>query len=81
MEDRPFMATQVTIEGTVSAIYDRPRYNEEAREWLQRWADKLNSLHRNNVVMLHAKPVSRLGARAGAADSGQHYLRAGDVNR
>ena len=47
MEDRPFMATQVTIEGTVSATHDRYRYDEEAREWLQRWADKLDSLRRN----------------------------------
>jgi len=69
------------VDGSVSAIYDRHRYDEEAREWLQRWADKLDSLRGNNVVMLHAKSVSRLGTLAGAADSGQHYLRAGDADR
>lgn len=26
------------VDGSVSAIYDRHRYDEEAREWLQKWA-------------------------------------------
>ncbi len=69
------------VDGSVSAIYDRHRYDDEVREWLQKWADRLDSLRGNNVVMLYSKIVSRPGTQAGAADSGQHYLRAGDANR
>lgn len=44
------------VDGSVSAIYDRHRYDEEAREWLQKWADKLDALKVHNVISLeHAR--------------------------
>jgi len=69
------------VDSSVSAIYDRHRYDAEARDWLQKWADKLDALRGNNVVMLQASISSMPGIQAGAADSGQRFLRAGDVNR
>jgi hypothetical protein len=38
----------------VSAIYDRHRYDGEARVWLQKWADDLDALTVSNVVPLRA---------------------------
>ena len=38
------------VEGSVSAIYDRHRYDGEARVWLQKWADYLEVLSANKVV-------------------------------
>jgi len=38
----------------VSAIYDRHRYDAEARVWLQKWADYLDALTVSNVVPLRA---------------------------
>jgi integrase len=40
------------VDSSVSAIYDRHHYDKEAREWLQRWADHLDSLTMPNVVPL-----------------------------
>lgn len=42
------------VDSSVSAIYDRHRYDAEAREWLQKWADYLESLTVRNVVPLRA---------------------------
>ena len=42
------------VDGSVSAIYDRHRYDAEARVWLQKWADYLESLTANKVVSLRA---------------------------
>ena len=42
------------VDGSVSAIYDRHRYDAEARIWLQKWADYLESLTVRNVVPLRA---------------------------
>ncbi len=42
------------VDSSVSAIYDRHRYDIEAREWLQKWADYLESLTVRNVVPLRA---------------------------
>jgi hypothetical protein len=38
----------------VSAIYDRHRYDAEARVWLQKWADHCDALTASNVVPLRA---------------------------
>ena len=37
------------VDGSVSAIYYRHRYDAEARLWLQKWADYLESLTVRNV--------------------------------
>jgi len=42
------------VDGSVSAIYDRHRYDAEARVWLQKWADYLEALAVSNVVPLRA---------------------------
>jgi integrase len=42
------------VNGSVSAIYDRHRYDAEARVWLQKWADFLKALTVSNVVPLRA---------------------------
>ena len=42
------------VDSSVSAIYDRHRYDAEARVWLQKWADYLQSLTVRNVVPLRA---------------------------
>ena len=42
------------VDGSVSAIYDRHRYDAEARVWLQKWADYLEALTVSNVVPLRA---------------------------
>jgi integrase len=42
------------VDSSVSAIYDRHRYDVEARAWLQKWADYLESLSVCNVVPLRA---------------------------
>jgi integrase len=42
------------VDGSVSAIYDRHRYDGEARAWLQKWADYLEALTVSNVVPLRA---------------------------
>ena len=42
------------VDGSVSAIYDRHRYDGEARVWLQKWADYLEALTANKVVSLRA---------------------------
>ncbi len=42
------------VDNSVSAIYDRHRYDAEARDWLQKWADYLESLTVRNVVPLRA---------------------------
>src|SRR5215510_5274916 len=40
------------VDGSVSAIYDRHRYDNEARIWLQNWADHMDMLTTRNVVSL-----------------------------
>lgn len=42
------------VDSSVSAIYDRHRYDAEARVWLQKWADYLEALTVSNVVPLRA---------------------------
>jgi integrase len=42
------------VDSSVSAIYDVHRYNTEARDWLQKWADYLEALTAHNVVPLRA---------------------------
>ena len=42
------------VDSSVSAIYDVHRYNAEARDWLQKWADHLEALTAHNVVPLRA---------------------------
>ena len=42
------------VDSSVSAIYDRHRYDAEARAWLQKWADYLDALTVSNVVPLRA---------------------------
>lgn len=42
------------VDSSVSAIYDVHRYNAEARDWLQKWADYLEALTARNVVPLRA---------------------------
>ena len=42
------------VDASVSAIYDRHRYDAEARVWLQKWADYLESQTVRNVVPLRA---------------------------
>lgn len=39
------------VDGSVSAIYDTHRYDDEAREWLQRWADHLDGLRASAVPL------------------------------
>ncbi|MDR5743285.1 tyrosine-type recombinase/integrase [Caballeronia sp. LZ029] len=43
------------VDGSVSAIYDQHRYDDEAREYLQRWADHLDALLVPNVTALDAR--------------------------
>ena len=40
------------VDGSVNAIYDRHRYDAEARLWLQKWADYLEALTANKVLSL-----------------------------
>lgn len=40
------------VDTSVSAIYDTHRYDSEAREWLQRWADQLDVLSARVVIPL-----------------------------
>jgi integrase len=40
------------VDSSVSAIYDQHRYDAEARDWLQKWADYLEALAVRNVVPL-----------------------------
>ena len=42
------------VDGSVSAIYDRHRYDAEARVWLQKWVDYLESLTVRNVILFRA---------------------------
>ncbi len=42
------------VDSSVSAIYDRHRYDAEARVWLQKWADYLEALTVSNVVPMRA---------------------------
>jgi integrase len=42
------------VDSSVSAIYDRHRYDGEARTWLQKWADHMDALTTRNVVPLLA---------------------------
>ena len=42
------------VDNSVSAIYDTHRYDNEARVWLQKWADYLDALTVRNVVPLRA---------------------------
>ena len=42
------------VDSSVSAIYDQHRYDTEARDWLQKWADYLEALTMRNVVPLRA---------------------------
>jgi integrase len=38
------------VDSSVSAIYDRHHYDDEARIWLQKWADHMDALCTRNVV-------------------------------
>jgi integrase len=40
------------VDSSVSAIYDRHRYDAEARDWLQKWADYMDALTTRNVVSI-----------------------------
>jgi hypothetical protein len=40
------------VDNSVAAIYDRHRYDAEAREWLQTWADHMEALTTRNVVAI-----------------------------
>jgi hypothetical protein len=42
------------VDSSVSAIYDRHRYDAAARVWLQKWADYLDALTVSKVVPLRA---------------------------
>ncbi|HZM47414.1 MAG TPA: tyrosine-type recombinase/integrase [Burkholderiales bacterium] len=42
------------VDTSVAAIYDQHRYDAEARVWLQKWANHLESLTASNVVPLRA---------------------------
>ena len=42
------------VDSSVSAIYDRHRYDGEAKAWLQNWADYLDALRIGNVIPLRA---------------------------
>jgi len=42
------------VDSSVSAIYDRHRYDAEARVWLQKWSDHIDALRVSNVVPLRA---------------------------
>lgn len=46
------------VDSSVSAIYDQHRYDAEARDWLQKWADYLEALTMRNVVPLSAAKVA-----------------------
>jgi integrase len=41
-------------DGSIAAIYDRHAYDGEAREWLQKWADRLTALTVPNVTAIDA---------------------------
>ncbi len=43
------------VGGSVSAIYDRHRYDAEARAWLQKWVDFPEALTAKKVVSLRAR--------------------------
>ena len=45
------------VDSSVSAIYDQHRYDTEARDWLQKWADYLDAVTTRNVVPL---PVAKV---------------------
>ena len=40
------------VDTSVGAIYDRHRYDGEARAWLQKWADYMDALKTRNVLPL-----------------------------
>jgi len=40
------------VDQSVAAIYDTHRYDGEARDWLQRWADHLDALRVRNVAAI-----------------------------
>lgn len=42
------------VDSSVSAIYDQHRYDAEARDWLQKWADYLDAVIVRNVLPLRA---------------------------
>lgn len=42
------------VDGSVSAIYDRHRFDAGTRVWLEKWADHLDALTASNVVPLRA---------------------------
>ncbi len=42
------------VDRSVSAIYDQHRYDDEARAWVQKWADHLQALTARNLVPLRA---------------------------
>src|SRR3990172_6728429 len=46
------------IDSSVSAIYDQYRYDAEAPDWLQKWADYLEALTTRNVVPLPTAGVA-----------------------
>jgi integrase len=46
------------VDTSVSAIYDRYQYDDEARSWLQKWADHMDALTTHNVVPLSAPKVA-----------------------
>lgn len=41
-------------DGSIAAIYDRHAYDDEARAWLQKWADHLSALTVPNVTAIDA---------------------------
>ena len=46
------------VDGSVSAIYDRYPYDDEAREWLQKWADYMTALISSKVVAIDSARVA-----------------------
>ncbi|KQR90192.1 hypothetical protein ASG35_02995 [Burkholderia sp. Leaf177] len=42
------------VDNSIAAIYDTHRYDEEARTWLQKWADHLTALSTPNVTSIDA---------------------------
>ena len=42
------------VDNSVAAIYDRHSYGEEARAWLQKWANHMDALTTRNVVSISA---------------------------
>jgi integrase len=40
------------VDGSIGAIYDVHRYDDEARTWLQKWADHLSTLMVPNVTAI-----------------------------